>query len=81
MTGGGAQLEGPLTTEEGTMGRKVADCRDFPNEVGCTLAISGEEDEVVAAARAHAVAVHGHADDDELASMVRSSLKDEVAVG
>jgi len=62
------------------MARKVADCRDVPNEVGCTLTIAGEEDEVVAAATAHAVAVAGHADDEELRSMVRSSLRDEVPV-
>lgn len=57
------------------MSRVVADCRDFPSEVGCTLAISGEEDEVVAAASAHAVAVHGHEDGPDLREMVRSSLK------
>jgi len=44
------------------MGRKVADCRDFPSESGCTLTISGEEDEVITAATQHAVAVHGHED-------------------
>ena len=32
------------------MSRKVADCRDFPSDNGCTLTISGEEDEVVLAA-------------------------------
>jgi hypothetical protein len=42
------------------MGRKVADCRDFPSDNGCTLAISGEEDEVVTAATQHAVSAHGH---------------------
>ena len=57
------------------MSRVVADCRDFPNEVGCTLAISGEEPEVVDAASAHAAAVHGHEDGPELREMVRSSLK------
>ena len=57
------------------MPRVVADCRDIPNEVGCTLAISGEEDEVVDAATAHAAAVHGHEDGPELREMVRSSLK------
>ncbi len=36
------------------MGRKVADCRDFPSESGCTLTIAGEEDEVLAAAAQHA---------------------------
>lgn len=60
------------------MSRKVADCRDFPNEVGCTLTISGEEDEVVAAAAEHAVAVHGHTDDEGLHTWLRNNLKDEI---
>jgi predicted small metal-binding protein len=59
------------------MARKVADCRDMPNEVGCTLMISGEEEEVVRAAAEHAVSVHGHEDTPELREMVRASLKDE----
>ncbi len=62
------------------MTRKVADCRDFPSEKGCTLAISGEEDEVIAAAAQHAATVHGHADDAELRSWLRENLKDEVSV-
>lgn len=60
------------------MSRKVADCRDFPNEVGCTLTIAGEEDEVLAAATQHAVAVHGHEDTDEVRSWLRQNLKNEV---
>jgi Protein of unknown function (DUF1059) len=59
------------------MARKVADCRDMPSEVQCTLTISGEEDEVVAAATQHAVAVHGHADSPELREQIRSMLKEE----
>jgi predicted small metal-binding protein len=62
------------------MARKVADCRDFPSEIGCTLAISGEEDEVITAAVQHAVAVHGHADNSELRSWLKENLKDEVVV-
>jgi predicted small metal-binding protein len=62
------------------MSRKVADCRDFPNESGCTLTISGEEDEVVVAAVQHAVAAHGHQDNDELRTWLRQNLKDEVPV-
>jgi len=62
------------------MGRKVADCRDFPSETGCTLTISGEEDEVVAAATQHAVAVHGHEDTEEVRSWLLENLKDEVSV-
>ncbi|MFZ4519589.1 MAG: DUF1059 domain-containing protein [Microthrixaceae bacterium] len=60
------------------MGRVVADCRDFPSESGCTLTISGEEDEVLAAASQHAVAVHQHEDGPELRAAIRSSLKPEV---
>ncbi|WP_329140412.1 DUF1059 domain-containing protein [Streptomyces sp. NBC_01476] len=58
--------------------RKVADCRDFPSEMNCTLAISGEEEEVVRAASEHAASVHGHADSPELREQVRASLKDDV---
>jgi hypothetical protein len=61
------------------MGRKVADCRDFPSDNGCTLTISGEEDEVVAAATLHAVAAHGHEDTDEVRTWLRQNLKDDVS--
>ena len=63
------------------MGRKIADCRDFPSESGCTLTISGEEDEVITAATQHAVAVHGHEDTDEVRCWLREHLKDEVPIG
>ena len=59
------------------MARMVADCRDCPSESGCTLTISGEEDEVLAAAAAHAVAVHQHTDGPELREALRSALKPE----
>lgn len=59
------------------MSRKVADCRDFPNGVGCTLTISGEEEEVVRAATDHAIAVHGHQDTPELREQIRTMLKEE----
>ncbi|QKW34343.1 DUF1059 domain-containing protein [Actinomadura sp. NAK00032] len=57
--------------------RKVADCRDMPSESGCTLTISGEEDEVVRAAAEHASSVHGHTDTPELRDEVRRHLKNE----
>lgn len=59
------------------MSRKVADCRDFPSENGCTLTIAGEEDEVITAAAQHAAAVHGHEDNDELRNWLKTNLKDE----
>jgi predicted small metal-binding protein len=58
--------------------RKVADCRDFPSEMNCTLAISGDEDEVVRAAAEHAASVHGHTDNADLRQQIRTTLKDEV---
>lgn len=61
--------------------RKVADCRDYPSEINCTLTIVGEEDEVVAAAALHAQAVHDEKDTPELREQIRGMLKDEVAVG
>lgn len=62
------------------MSRKIADCRDFPSESGCTLTISGEEDEVVIAATQHAVTVHGHEDSEEVRTWLRQNLKDEAPV-
>jgi len=61
--------------------RKVADCRDYPSEVGCTLTIAGEEDEVLAAAVQHAVSVHGHDDTEDLRAWLRDNLKPAVPVG
>ena len=60
------------------MSRKVADCRDFPSEIGCTLTIAGEEEEVMAAAVAHAVSAHGLEDDQGLRDWLRQNLKTEV---
>ncbi len=58
--------------------RKVADCREYPSETNCSLAISGEEEEVVRAASEHAVSVHGHEDSKELRDQIRAGLKDEL---
>jgi hypothetical protein len=57
--------------------RVAADCREMPSEIGCTLMISGRMDEVLDAAVAHAVAVHGHTDTPELREQVRGSLMTE----
>src|SRR3954454_7310029 len=68
---------GPTTTrEETTMTRKMVDCRDVPSESGCTLAIAGEQHEILAGAVHHAVTAHGHEDTPELRELIRSGLKD-----
>lgn len=61
------------------MSRKVADCRKYPSESGCTLTLIGEEEEVLRAATEHAVSVHGHADGPELRAQIRELLEDEDA--
>jgi predicted small metal-binding protein len=53
----------------------MIDCRKAPSESGCTLTIAGEEEEVLEAATAHAVAKHGHADSPELRETLRGSLE------
>lgn len=56
------------------MSRKIFDCRDWPGE--CTLAISGEEREVVEAQVLHVVQAHGQQESDQLRELIRRSLKD-----
>jgi len=58
------------------MGRKMIDCGKVPNDINCTLTISGAEEEVLDAAVAHAISKHGHEDTPELRAMIRSGLED-----
>lgn len=63
-----------MTTEK----RYVADCREFPSEMNCSLAISGREEEVLSAAVDHAVSAHGHERTSGLREQVRTMLKETV---
>ena len=56
--------------------RKSIDCRDYPSDKGCTLKISGTEQEVLDAAVEHAVSAHGHENSPELRDQIKSMLKD-----
>jgi predicted small metal-binding protein len=59
------------------MVRKYVDCREFPSEIKCSIALSADsEDELVNAAAQHAVAVHKHQDSPELRSQIRSMVHD-----
>lgn len=62
------------------MARVTIDCRTVPSESNCSLTISGEPDEVLRAAAAHAVDVHGHVDDDELREGLRTALSQAAAL-
>ncbi|BDB23272.1 hypothetical protein D3C81_967600 [compost metagenome] len=59
------------------MGRKFIDCRDYPSDIGCTVALSADsEDELLEAAVQHAVAVHQHQDTPELRTQLKSLFKE-----
>jgi predicted small metal-binding protein len=57
--------------------RKIIDCRWFPTEKTCNVAISGDEEEVLNVAVQHAVQSHGRNDTPELREQLRSMLRDE----
>jgi hypothetical protein len=59
--------------------RKVIDCRWFPTDNPCDIAISGNEEDVLNIAVQHAVQSHGHRDTPELRDQLRSMLRDETA--
>jgi predicted small metal-binding protein len=71
-------MEGPGSQgREEKMGRKFIDCREFPSEMNCTIALSADsEGELLEAAVQHAIAVHGHEDTPDLRDMIRSAIKD-----
>jgi len=59
------------------MGRKYIDCREYPSEMNCTVALSANsEAELLDAAVQHAVAVHGHQDTAELRQQLRGAMKE-----
>lgn len=59
------------------MPRKFIDCREFPSEMNCTLAMSADsEKELLEAAVQHAVAVHGHQDTPEFRKQLKGIFKD-----
>ena len=58
------------------MARQYIDCREFPSEMNCTVALSADnESELIDAAVQHAVAVHGHTDTPELRQQIGSLIK------
>jgi predicted small metal-binding protein len=64
------------------MARKFVDCRKVPSDMNCTVAISADsEEELVEAAVQHAVAVHGHADNEELRQMISGSVEEGAPAG
>jgi predicted small metal-binding protein len=59
------------------MSRKYIDCREFPSESNCTIAISADgEAELIDAAAQHAAQVHGHQDSPELRAQLRGAVRE-----
>jgi predicted small metal-binding protein len=59
------------------MARKYVDCRQFPSEMNCTVAISADsEKELMEIAVQHAVTVHGHKDTPEFRTQLKQAIKD-----
>ena len=61
------------------MARKLLDCREHGGSPPqCTVSIAADnEDELLAAAVQHAVAVHGYQDTPELRAQLRKMFKEE----
>jgi predicted small metal-binding protein len=58
------------------MSRKYIDCREFPSDIKCSIALSADTPkELVEAAVQHAVAVHGLKDSPGLRKDIKSSIK------
>ena len=58
------------------MTRQYIDCREFPSEMNCSVAIAADnERELIDAAVQHAVAVHGHQDTPEFRQQLASIVK------
>lgn len=59
------------------MGRKFIDCREFPSDKPCSIAISADSDqELLEAAVQHAVSVHQHEDSPEFRQQLKSMFKE-----
>ena len=59
------------------MERFYADCRDYPSDMKCTVAISADSaDELLEASVQHAVSIHGHTDTPEFRTDIRKTFKE-----
>jgi hypothetical protein len=58
------------------MSRQYIDCREYPSESNCTVAIVADrKEELIEAAVQHAVAVHGHQDTPEFREQIAALIK------
>jgi len=59
------------------MTRKYVDCREYPSEMNCSVALSADSDEeLLEAAVQHAVAIHHHEDTPELRQQLKQLFRE-----
>jgi predicted small metal-binding protein len=59
------------------MTRKFIDCREFPSDTNCSVAIAADnEQELLEAAVQHAVSIHQHEDTPELRQQLKQLFKE-----
>lgn len=59
------------------MTRKFIDCREFPSETNCSVAIAADsEQELLEVAVQHAVSVHKHEDTQEFRQQLKQLFKE-----
>lgn len=59
------------------MARYYIDCRNYPSEMNCTVALSADtKEELLDAAVQHAVAVHGHEDTPAFRTELQGAFKE-----
>ena len=59
------------------MARKYIDCRDYPGDIKCTVALSADsEEELLKAVVEHGKSVHGYPDTKEFREKIRKGFKE-----
>lgn len=62
---------------EAVMARKYIDCREYPSEMNCTVALCADSDqELLEAAVQHAVSLHKHKDTPEFRQQLQQLFKE-----
>ena len=59
------------------MARKYIDCRDFPSDIKCSVALSADTDEeLLEAVVQHGTKVHGYEDTTDFRENIRKEFKE-----
>jgi predicted small metal-binding protein len=59
------------------MARKYIDCRDYPGNIKCTVALSADtEEELLEAVVQHGTKIHGYEDTPDFREKIRKEFKE-----